>query len=284
MTMPDRDPRQWLGEIIQDYIDTSPINHIGNGTGERAWTDSLVGFANGADPIFREYKQHVGEFHWTPREIFNDTFPDQAAADEELTVISYILPQTEATKVDHRQEIKRPSERWARTRIFGEKFNEALQQHLVGQLAEAGIQALAPTLTPGWKTSLSPKYVFASYWSHRHAAYAAGLGTFGLCDGLITPKGKAMRVGSVVARIPIPSTPRPYDQHRAYCLFFSNGTCKECVDRCPVGALSENGHDKIKCRKFLGVTAKYVEKNFGFKGYGCGLCQIGVPCESGIPE
>ena len=43
----------------------------------------------------------------------------------------------------------------------------------------------------------------------RHAAHAAGLGTFGLCDGLITAKGKAMRAGSVVARIAVAQTPRP---------------------------------------------------------------------------
>ena len=100
-----------------------------------------------------------------------------------------------------------------------------------------------------------------------------------------TPKGKAMRVGSIIARCQIPPTVRPYSDHREYCLFYSKGTCKECVPRCPVGALSESGHDKVTCRKFLSeVTAKYVEEKFKFKGYGCGLCQTGVACESGIPE
>ena len=26
-----------------------------------------------------------------------------------------------------------------------------------------------------------------------------------------------------------------------------------------------------------------LREHFGFEGYGCGLCQTGVPCESGIP-
>jgi len=26
-----------------------------------------------------------------------------------------------------------------------------------------------------------------------------------------------------------------------------------------------------------------VEKTYKFVGYGCGLCQVGVPCEAGIP-
>jgi epoxyqueuosine reductase QueG len=110
------------------------------------------------------------------------------------------------------------------------------------------------------------------------------LGTFGLCDGLITPLGKAVRVGSVIARIKIPPTPRPYEDHRAYCLFHSKGICKKCVSRCPAGALTEAGHDKKKCRSHVRpVTEEYVKAHYGFDGFGCGLCQTGVPCESRIP-
>lgn len=58
-----------------------------------------------------------------------------------------------------------------------------------------------------------------------------------------------------------------------------------CAKRCPVGAITENGHDKVKCWDYAGGTcARYVEERFGIKGYGCGLCQTGVPCESGIPK
>ena len=279
------DLKQWTEKTIRNFIENSPANSLADGTGEKAWTDFLIGFANGADSIFQDYKEHVGDFHWTPEEIFNEIFPDQKALAEELTVISYILPQTEATKADNRKESKRPAERWARTRIFGEKFNTELHKHLTNSFLEADIKALAPTLTSNWKVHMSPKFSFASAWSQRHAAYAAGLGTFGLCDGLITPKGKAMRVGSIIVKAHIPATVRPYTDHRAYCLFYSRGECKECIPRCPVGALSEEGHDKVKCRKFLAeVTAPYVKEHYGFDGYGCGLCQAGVACESGIPE
>lgn len=48
--------------------------------------------------------------------------------------------------------------------------------------------------------------------------------------------------------------------------------------------LSEDGHDKIKCREHVrGTVGEYVQTHYGFDGYGCGLCQTGVPCESGIP-
>jgi epoxyqueuosine reductase QueG len=151
-------------------------------------------------------------------------------------------------------------------------------------LEENGYKAVAPSLLPEWSMKLSDEYVFASTWSERHAAYASGLGTFGLCDGLITPMGKAMRTGSVVARIEITPTTRPYGFHREYCLFFTKGTCGKCIARCPVGALSEKGHDKAKCRAHVRpATEEYVKAHYGFDGYGCGLCQTGVPCESKIP-
>lgn len=60
--------------------------------------------------------------------------------------------------------------------------------------------------------------------------------------------------------------------------------CRRCIGRCPAGALSKKGHDKITCREHIrNQTVPYVEEHFGFKGYGCGLCQTKVPCESGIP-
>jgi epoxyqueuosine reductase QueG len=92
-----------------------------------------------------------------------------------------------------------------------------------------------------------------------------------------------MRCGSVIARIQIPPTPRPYTDHHAYCLFYSRGTCGECIQRCPVDAVTPAGHDKVKCRAYLDMTKTYVPAHFGFEGYGCGFCQTGVPCESQIP-
>jgi epoxyqueuosine reductase len=92
-----------------------------------------------------------------------------------------------------------------------------------------------------------------------------------------------MRVGSVVARISIEPTPRPYSDHRAYCLFFADGTCGKCIDRCPARAITESGHDKEKCRQHLGRSREHVKKTYQFEGYGCGLCQVGVPCEADIP-
>jgi len=277
-------PAAWLESVIGDFINHSKENNLQNQRNDPAFESPLVGFASGADPLWESYKEYVGPFHWTPLEIFERTFPGSGVVAQDLTVISWVLPQTALTKADNRKETFYPAERWARARIFGEEVNAKLREHMTQVLQQEGYKALAPQLSPEWSRQDSPRYVYASTWSERHAAYAAGLGTFGLCDGLITSVGKAVRVGSVIANIQISPTSRPYTDHRAYCLFYTGGICGKCIPRCPVGALSENGHDKKKCRGHIRpVTEDYVKANFGFDGYGCGLCQTGVPCESKVP-
>jgi len=274
----------WIEGIVRNFLVHSPENTLKNQAKDRAFEEVIIGFSKGDDPLYEAYKELVGLFHWTPLEIFTRTFPGLTIEPSELTVIAWVVAHHPLTKEDNRREKFYPSERWARARIFGEEVNEKLRRHVVEALEAEGYAAVAPALSPHWEWKGSEKYVFASTWSERHAAYASGLGTFGLCDGLITPLGKAVRVGSVIARIKIPPTPRPYEDHHAYCLYYSKGICKKCISRCPAGALTEAGHNKVKCRSHVRpVTEEYVKAHYGFDGYGCGLCQTGVPCESKIP-
>jgi hypothetical protein len=113
------DNSSWVENTILEFIQRSPENNLQDETNEKAWEDALVGFSRGDDPLYTDFKEYVGPFHWTPLEIFTMTFPDIKATPEELTVISWILPQTEATKRDHREQTVYPAERWARARIFG---------------------------------------------------------------------------------------------------------------------------------------------------------------------
>lgn len=279
------DQRTWMKGIISDFVKNSPENSLKMDPDEKAFDEVLVGFASGSDPLYRTYKEVIGELHWTPLEAFLLNFPGASVSSDNLTVISWVLPHREPTKADNRKEKLYPSRRWVHARFPGEEFNNSLRRHIVKELGHEGIRALAPVLLPEWTWEKSLKYVFVSKWSERHTAYAAGLGTFGLCDGLITNKGKAHRVGSVIANLTIPATERPYDDHHAYCLYFYDGSCTGCQERCPVGAVTEEGHNKVKCWDHAGGTcAQYVKANYGFDGYGCGLCQTAVPCESGIPK
>jgi epoxyqueuosine reductase len=273
----------WIQEEAKRFI-LSSENTLKNQTDDPAWGTPLIGYSNGADPLYDFFQQDIGEFYVKPIDFMKKEYPSKEFKAERLTIVSWILPHTTATKIDHRKEKYWPSERWARARIFGEQVNVKLRMFLVKKLKDEGIEAVAPMLSPLWHEAKSEKYGFASTWSERHAAYAAGLGTFGLSDGLITPIGKAHRAGSIIVNTFIEPSTRDYENHHAYCLFYAKGTCGECIKKCPAGAISERGHDKLKCSEYLDKTRKYVEENFRFKGYGCGFCQVGVPCENGIPE
>ena len=88
---------QTIEKIITDFIQTSPENTMKMDPDEPSWEEALVGYSSGSDPVFESFKEHVGEFHFTPEEIFNLEYPEKKAKAEELTVISWILPHREAT-------------------------------------------------------------------------------------------------------------------------------------------------------------------------------------------
>jgi epoxyqueuosine reductase len=274
-----------IRERIVRYVASGENSLSLDGGREPAWDEPLVGFSRGDDPLYQGFKDDIGPFYWTPPEIFAVSFPDVQVKPDELSVISWVLPQTEQTRRDNGREKTFSAERWARSRKYGEEFNVKLRDHVAGFLREAGHEAVAPMNSPRWRREKSARYGFASSWSERHAAYASGLGTFGLCDGLITPRGKAVRCGSVVARIAIPPSARPYTDHHAYCLFYFDGSCGKCMERCPAEAITREGHDKEKCATYVhDVSAKSIRSRFGFDTPGCGLCQTGVPCEAKIPS
>jgi epoxyqueuosine reductase len=249
---------------------------------ERYFDDPLIGFAAATDPLFTEYKSVIGQFHLTPGELVAASTPEDSW--KPATVISWVLPITDRTRASNRNETVYPSRKWAETRNFGEQFNSALRRHMVGWLAGKGHRAAAPQLMPAWREMGDTAVGIASSWSERHAAYAAGLGTFSLNDALITPKGIAHRLGSVITDLILEPSARPYPERRANCLYYREGTCGACIGRCPVGALSRDGHDKYKCRSYVyGTIPEAVGERYGVTATGCGLCQTKVPCEGGIP-
>ncbi len=275
-------------DAIRRYVAESLENRYIALDGSSIYEEPLVGFADGDDPLFAEFKRVACEFQLTPREAMQMHF--DPAGDEEpasrLSVISFVLPASEVTRLSNRPMTYGPSVRWNHLRWYGEEFITGLKKHLVALLSERGYRAVSPSLEPFFKNFALPNGKSSS-WSERHVAYAAGLGTFGLTDALITAKGVAHRLGSVVIEAALAPTLRPYTNHRAYCPFINDGSCGVCIDRCPAGAVSVSGHDKIRCSEHLDVLKKWQAERAseGYTGayIGCGLCMTGVPCEAGMP-
>ena len=124
-------------------------------------------------------------------------------------------------------------------------------------------------------SGLRPDFHANSRWSERYAAYACGLGTFGLLRGLITEKGMAGRFASIIVTETFEPDERKYTGVYDYCI-----KCGACARNCPANAISlKHGKNNIKCNKHVETMKKKYPPR-----YGCGKCQVGVPCEFRAPR
>jgi len=267
-------------EIIR-FVREGPENCFPN-SDQPYFEEPLIGFAAANDPLFSDYKKIIGKFHLTPAKIMENVYG--VGIGEAKTVISWILPISETARASNRTKDRIPSREWALTRAYGEHYNTLLRMHLAETIGFWGVQAVAPLLSGMWRPVMDPRVGMASTWSERHAAYAAGLGTFSLNDGFITDKGIAHRCGSIVINEIISPTKRTCHDPWSNCMYCREGTCGICIKRCPVGAISHQGHDKVKCQSYVyGELRKSAGELYGVMETGCGLCQTKVPCESRIP-
>lgn len=274
--------------MIAGYVENSPRNYCTHFKG-RFFDAPLVGFARGSDPVFATIKEQVGPESMTPAEALWCTARGRVMGGEtnpsEVSVISWVLPINRLVREKQRLQKEEPADEWSYTRNHGEEFNIDLRRRVVGWLEARGFPASAPFLLPEFRIVKDPaRRNFTSTWSERHTAYACGLGTFSLNDALITPRGIAHRLGSVVVRAVLPEAHRPYSGHTDYCI--ADRGCRSCIKRCPAGALSESGHDKDLCQltTYAGEAAVARRKRLGIEKVGCGLCQTAVPCEDRIPK
>ncbi len=185
----ETNPTRFLEEEIKTYILESPENCLQDIDGSPIFEEPLVGFADGDDPLFQEYKSIIGDFHLTPREVLGKYFQENLSTEpldfNSISVISWILPAAKEVRLGNRRMTQGPSRHWNNMRWLGQSLNGSLAQHMVSLLEEKGYRAVAPDKTTFFKVRQLPNGR-ASNWSHRHAAYAAGLGTFSLSDGFIT--------------------------------------------------------------------------------------------------
>jgi epoxyqueuosine reductase QueG len=264
---------------IKRFVRESPLNRMPDDANQPIFDEPVVRFADGSDPIFTEFKTIIGPNHLTPIEALVKAYNRQPEDEGKLvSVISWILPIAQKTRESNRAETATPAKYWAYTKWYGEKFNDALRKHLVDMFTIRAYLTTAPALQPYFKTEANDKGRFSN-WSERHIAYAAGHGTFSLSDGFITEKGIAHRCGSVVVDLKLPASPRTAKTPFSNCLFYADKSCMVCAARCPVGAITEKGHDKIKCQRYMDIDLKHIEKDFNIGTCACGLCETKVPCE-----
>ncbi|MBQ6833286.1 MAG: 4Fe-4S binding protein, partial [Lachnospiraceae bacterium] len=84
----------------------------------------------------------------------------------------------------------------------------------------------------------------------------------------------AGRFASLIIDCEMEPDVRPYTDIYEYCTM-----CGACVRRCPAEAISlDEGKKHVPCSAWMNQSkVKYAPR------YGCGKCQVKVPCEDRIP-
>lgn len=272
--------KDFIREQVKEYVRNCKENWF-NITNDHYYDEPVVNFASADDDLFEDYKTIIGECHQTPKEVYEAAFGEGSYAGG--TVISAVLPLNEKIRKSNRGQKNWPSKEWVLNRSYGDGILINKTAHfIVDMLEDKGYHAVAPYASEGFRvfpTETGP----ISNWSERHIAYVAGLGTFSLNDGFISEKGIAVRLISVVTNLILEPDHRKAQQHTQNCLYYSKGICGACIKRCPVGAITEKGHDKVKCRNYVyGEESSKLAVSYGGNakaGSGCGLCQTNIPCE-----
>ena len=260
--------KQTIVRIASEFVQTE-INYVSS---DKALNEELAGMKIFDEPIFAygaaddegfqllKSPSVIGEHFMKPREWLPSA----------NTVIVYFFPFTDEIRESNRKVMSWPSNEWLHGRIDGHEFMREFSLFLNSRLNDEGYKSLVSGLDSRFKST-----GFTSNWSERHAAYICGLGTFGLSKGIIMEKGTAGRFGSIVTELRLKPDIKKYNSIYEYCI-----NCGVCAENCPAEAIStEKGKDHKRCSDFLDIVK---EKHKPY--YGCGKCQVGVPCENRNPK
>ena len=228
------------------------------------WKEPLTAYADAADPLFKKLKEVISPTHQLPTELLSDA----------ETVITFFLPFADNINKSN-IEGSLSSRKWAKAYLETNQLVMEINKHIKKILNKHGYNSTVIAATHNFKED-----ELISDWSHRHAAYIAGLGTFGINNMLITTKGCAGRIGSIVTNLKLQPTERPKEE---FCLYKYNSSCKACVKRCIVDALSENSADfaRFDCYDICLKNDDY-HQDLGLTDV-CGKCCVDLPCTAENP-
>lgn len=287
-----------LTQFLKNFFDTSLLNRLPDKyEGDRIFSSPIIGVARGNDPIFQKYKEIIGSEHLTPIELWLAEGYKRLPSSN-LRIISIVFPFNEKIRKES-MNVKKclgltlPAEIYCIARNYANPYKKKTCEQVIEFFKVNGYRAAAAILSDSFSIILNKK--FYSTWSERHIAFASGLGTFSLHEGLITEIGCNIRLASVVTDAPLEINTRKSDNPYGNCLYYSKGTCRECEARCPANAIDENGHNKIKCNEYnhkiarkiftrIGPILKPHNRRVNWKlrpasyPVGCAFCQFGVPC------
>ena len=207
---------------------------------------------------------------------------------DRISVVSWALPLTREVRVPERTSPFGGSPRYNHARWIGIQLYENLEKYVASLLEVLRCNAVAPTQSRLFEIKEMPGEGLAANWSERHVAYACGLGTFGLNGLMITARGCAVYLGSVVFDRAVTPTSRAAS-HVANCPYYTDESCGLCIEHCIGSAISKEGRSNMECLRNLRdeqsnrVISHGLDKDLVGLAPSCGRCSTGLPCEDKIP-
>ncbi len=241
--------KKFINHYVKEYSDRKEI--------KTKWREPIVKFSNANDEMFIKLKEIVNPTHALPKDFLDDA----------KTVIAYFIPFDESV-VNSNLKGKYSSEEWAKAYIETNELIFNVNKYIKKKLSDLGYKS---TIIPA--THNFDEDSLMSDWSHRHVAYIAGLGKFGLNNMLITDKGCCGRIGSIVTNLKIERSKRTNNE---YCLYKKKEICKKCVQRCVNNALKVDSFDRHKCYEIL-LYNDELHSDLGITD-ACGKCCVNLPC------
>lgn len=251
--------KEKINQLIKKYVkDYSQKDKI-----KTCWKEPLIAFADAEDKKFLQLKKVISSSHALPSDFLKNS----------KTVITYFLPFAE-TVTNSNIKGKYSSRKWAQAYIETNQLISEINKFLKNQLEKRNYKTALIAATNNFD-----KEKLISDWSHRHAAYIAGLGKFGLNNMLITEKGCSGRVGSIITDLKLEPTPFVENEN---CLYKYDGSCGLCVDRCITGALKIDDFDRDKCYEIL-LENDQIHSDLESTTDVCGKCCVALPCSHTNP-
>ncbi len=210
-----------------------------------------------------------------------DQLPHIAAADHlrptdllptARSVIVFYIP-FKPQLVQENKPGQRPCRNWGLAYVQTNELIGRVSLAIRDLLAAAGFRS---GLTPATH-NFDPVRLMAR-WSHKHLAYLVNLGRFGVHHLLITPAGCTGRLGSLVTEAELGEHPL-MDTAEA-CLLKAGMQCGQCIEACPVDALSADDFDRNRCWQRLNENYQVLDcfADLPASTDVCGKCTALMPC------
>jgi epoxyqueuosine reductase QueG len=254
-----------MQDDIEKEINSLIIECEKNDKINKLWREPIIEFISAENENFPKLKETVCPDHLMPCDILPDA----------KSIIIYFIP-FEVNIVKTNINGPMASTEWAMAYIKTNNLIRIINENIIKLMHQNGYKAATIS-------AMNPFDVkkLVSTWSHRHIAYIAGMGTFGINNMLITKNGCCGRFGSIAINYEL-NEYKQIGEIKEKCLNKLYGNCGVCQSNCILKCYDNNSFDRQKCYEQC-LKNKKLHKKYGHADV-CGKCLVNLPCSTNEPK